>query len=283
MLCFAALHGAVLLRPHGSAILVAVAFVVLVPGAVLLRALDVRPRGTAERLVLSVSGSLAVLLLVTLGVNTVGPAQGLNQPLSTLPLLIALDGVTVLLAIVATLRRASHPVPVPQRVSPLTAMLLLPVLVGVGTQVLEQRGTTWVVAAGLGLGGLALVWAAFAAKQGRDGAVQVVLFSVVLALLWSYSLRSKGLYGFDVQQEFAAFRTTAEALRWHPVDGDSYSAMLSITALPTALWRLTALSPLGVFACCCRCSSRSTRSASTPPPAAGSGRAPRCCPPACSS
>ncbi len=240
-------HAALLLRPNASATLVATAYVLLVPGAVALRALALAPRGAAALLIFCVGASLATLLAAALTVNTIGPAHGIAAPLATRPVAVALDGAVLLLAAVALCRRAANPLPVPRRVAPSSALLLVPLAVAGGTQLLESRGSSALVLAGLVAAGATLLWATAAARAGHEGNVLVAVYCVALALMWSFSLRSRGLYGFDIQQEFASFRTTGETLHWAPLANDPFSAMLSITALPTVLWQVTGLDPLAVF------------------------------------
>lgn len=243
-------HGAVLVQldgPQPSATVVALVYVLLVPGTVVLRALGLRPRGVAPTLVYTVSGSLALLLVAVLGINQLGPLRGLNEPLATGPVVLSLDAVVMVLAAVALFRRGARPVPVPRRVSPAGVLLVVPLTVAAGTQMIENRGSGMLVAVGLVSAGGVLLWALREARAGREGHVVAALYCVALALMWSFSLRSRALYGFDIQQEFASFRTTGGALRWTPLEGDPYSAMLSITALPTALWQATGLGPLVIY------------------------------------
>jgi len=249
-LAVVAFHVAVVVQldgPQPSATVVALAYVLLVPGTVALRALGLRPRGVAPTLVYTVTASLALLLAALLGVNQLGPSRGIAEPLATGPVVLSLDAVTLLLAVVAVVRRTTRPMDVPRRVSPAGVVLVVPLVVAAGTQLVENRGTGMLVGVGLVAAGGVLLWALREARAGRDGHVVLALYCVALALMWSFSLRSRALYGFDVQQEFAAFRTTGEALRWTPLDGDPYSAMLSITALPTALWQATGLDPLLIY------------------------------------
>ncbi|MDO9377313.1 MAG: hypothetical protein Q7T56_00585 [Nocardioidaceae bacterium] len=247
LLAVAAFHVAVLLRDQLSATLVSTAFLLTVPGVLVLRAVGVRPPTTAHAAVYVVASSVAANLAAVLGVIVVSALTGLSQPLSTVRMVLALDVTVLVLAVVAVLRRAVDPVPVPRGVSPLAALLVLPVAMAAGAMLIENRDQSWLAATTIVVAGVVLLWSVRAARDGRDGVVAVVLYCVTLTLLWSYSLRSSGLYGFDVQQEFAAFRTVADSLSWVPAGGDPYGAMLSITALPAAWWQVTGLAPLAIF------------------------------------
>jgi uncharacterized membrane protein len=235
-------HLAVLERAQGSATLVALAFLFVVPGGLVLKALALRPERPAAHLVYAVGSSIASLLAVILAVRALAPALHLAHPLATQPMLLGLDAFMLLLTVIAAIRRQPLGVRIPRQIPSGAWLLGLPLLTAAGTEVLENQSTSWLVIVGLCASGAALLWSFFQVRKGQEGRVLIVLYCCALSMMWSFSLRSKGLYGFDVQQEYAAFRATAQTLAWNPVAGSSYQAMLSITALPTALWQLTGLS-----------------------------------------
>ena len=69
------------------------------------------------------------------------------------------------------------------------------------------------------------------------------LYSVAVAIVYSFSLSGDRLFGWDIQQELRAFTVTMDAGTWsRAVGGDPYRAMLSITALPVVLARMTGIS-----------------------------------------
>lgn len=245
-----AFHVSVLERRQGSATVVALLFLLLVPGHLTVKALRLRPAQALLHLVYSLAGSITGLLAVVLAVRALAGPWHIAHPLATGPMVIGTDILVLLLAAVAAVRRVPISVRVPSRLPASSALLLLPLVTGAGAQLLENDGQDWLVILGLVGSGGALVWAYFQAKQASDGherRVLAVLTACTLSMMWSYSLRSKGVYGFDVQQEYASARMTAGALAWNPVRGSAYDAMLSITALPTALWQMTGLSVIDSF------------------------------------
>ena len=242
-----AFHVAVLERHQGSATLVALLFLLLVPGHLMVRALGLRPAQPLLHVLYALAGSITGLLTVVLAVRALASPLHVRHPLATGPMVIGTDVLVLLLTAVVAVRRMPVAVRIPRRIPPVAALLLIPVATGAGAELLENRNQTWLVIAGLVAAGAALLWAFFEAKRGHEGNVLVVLAACTLSMMWSYSLRSKGLYGFDVQQEYASAHMTAAALAWNPVHGSAYDAMLSITALPTVLWQLTGLSVLDSF------------------------------------
>lgn len=240
-------HLAVLERQQGSATLVGLAFLLFVPGVLLLDALALRPARAAAQLVYTVGASIAFLLAVILAVRALAPVLDIARPLATYPMVVGVDVGLLILTVAAGFRRQLRAVPIPSRLPASSALLLIPVAVGMGAEMLENRNSLWLLVTSLLAAGTALVWSYFQARQGREGRVMLVIYSCALTLLWSYSLRSKGMYGFDIQQEFGAYQATAHSLAWNSVPGSAYSAMLSITALPTLLWQLTGLSGSSCF------------------------------------
>ncbi|MBT0772043.1 DUF2206 domain-containing protein [Kineosporia sp. J2-2] len=241
-------HLAVLGRHNGTATLFATLYLLLVPGTLLLKALGLEPSGAARRLVLTVGASLSGLYAVILLVQVLAPAAGETRPLSTWPMVLGVDALTALLAGVAVLRGNPLTPTLPQRVRGFWALALLPVATAASVEVLQAGGSALGILACLVAAGAVLLWVLLRSRtDGPQDGVALAVYCVALTLLWSFSLRSAGLYGYDIQQEYATFTQTSDALRWSPLDGDSYMAMLSINALPTLLTQVTGLSGLTVF------------------------------------
>src|SRR5262249_3527029 len=81
-----------------------------------------------------------------------------------------------------------------------------------------------------------------------DAELMVVLFSVSLALLWSFSLRGNLVYGFDISSEYYSLTQTVTAGVWHASHpNDAYGAMLSLTVFPAELHELSGVQTLMVL------------------------------------
>lgn len=249
LLALAVLHLAVLFRDNASATLVILLFVCVVPGELLLRACGLDATRGARRLVYAVTASLALFTAGALLVNTALPPVGLTRPLAAGPLLLSVDLAVLVLAAVALARGRSlrlPALPAGRDLAP-AALLLVPLGVAAGVQLLDNGGGPWLVVSALTLAGLAVVGTALALPRLGAPLGAWVLYAGTLSLLWSYSLRGPGLYGFDVQQEFGVFQVTQAGQVWHPVAGDAYHAMLSITVLPTSFAELTGVPAAYVF------------------------------------
>ena len=86
-----------------------------------------------------------------------------------------------------------------------------------------------------------MVWA----KRLSSAQLALVLYGVGLALIWSFSLRGRFLYGFDIATEFQVVDFTFAEGVWRTAhENDAYGAMLSLTVLPGLLEGLTGISGL---------------------------------------
>jgi uncharacterized membrane protein len=233
------------------------AAMVTLPGWLLLGALGIRVTWSARGVVYAVTSSLAVLTAVALLAGVVLAPLGVSAPLAALPYTATLLAACLALAAIA-LRpggpglTASWPVIADgARRHWLLAFAWpagVPLLGAAATLSLDAHDRAWPIWAVVVLTGLLLLGAVFTAHT-VDGQrmTPFVLYGVALTLLWSYSLRTSGLFGFDVRQEYANYSLVDAARHWVPVPGDPYAAMLSITALPVAISQVTGISGLILF------------------------------------
>ncbi len=223
------------------------ALLLTVPGLSLLRALGVSGEALTATPVYIPAASLGVLLAAGAGANFLGPHAGTGAPLRTVPLLVAVEAACLLLLAVPALRR---PVPVAPAALAWPGLrhlwpLLLPLASAVGAARLTNGAGDAVAIAALAAAVGVLVASVVAGSRLDTTQLAMILFSVGLALAWSFSLRSATVYGFDISGELPIVETTRETGVWrlaHP--SDAYGAMLSLTILPALLNALTGMSSL---------------------------------------
>ena len=227
-----------------------VPLLLVVPGVILLSALRLPGRAVAAFPVYVPCASLIVLLGSGLAVDLVGPLVGVTTPLRPLPLLVGLE------AVCATLLAYSADAP-PEVEIPWAALsrpvrmgwpLVLPLVAAVGALRLNS-GHGNAIAVIAAVGSVVLLVAAFCfAPRFGPALLTVVPYAAGLALMWSFSLRSQLVYGFDIASEYYSLHQTVIAGIWqtaHP--GDAYGAMLSVTVLPAELHALSGLPDVQVF------------------------------------
>jgi uncharacterized membrane protein len=225
------------------------AFLLFVPGALLLALAPRQPAQGAARLAYAVAGSVVALMALALALSVILPAVGIQRPLSRLPATLAINAFVVVVGFLAARRvdpidaLLNYSSPRLRRVGLFALLGLLPVGAAIGAELLNNHrmpGVALVVTAACLL---TLLGFLLASDRVPARLLAASLFSVALALLWAYSLRSNHVFGFDIQQEYQAFSLTFHAARWQaPSDGNAYRSMLSITALPTLLSTVTGIS-----------------------------------------
>ncbi len=255
--------------------------VILVPGALALRALGLGA-------VTGWAWLLRVVALSIAGVTAVSFVLGLlpGRALSTAGSLIGLDLLVAALAAVVAMRHRSSAVAfwtstvegggrpgglpvraaadlaarllVPDRgTARLAAFVLVPGAAAVwlavaGAARLDGGGSSALTVAALVCAAAAVVPATLAARRRDDGRIAGAgLYLIGLAVLLATSLRGSGVTGHDIKIEYRVFTDTYAAGSWGPGGANvSYDSCLSITVLPSFLARLLGLAPLDVFTVC---------------------------------
>ena len=234
-------------REIWAAQLLQLLLLVTVPGSLLLRALRVRRRAVAAFPLYVPCAALVVLLVAGLAVDLLGPPFTLDEPLQTLPLLVSLEVVCLLLALFAA--RAPRDAGVPWGAVParpwLAWPLLLPLAAAAGAVLFTNgHGRALAVAAVAAAVG-ALVLGVLMSGKWSPAQLSVLLFGAGLALIWSFTIRGRFLYGFDIATEIQVVDFTfAEGVWRTDHTDDAYGAMLSLTVLPALFQGLTGMSGL---------------------------------------
>ena len=231
-----------------------VAFLLIVPGAALVGASSVRPSHPFVRLGLVVAAGLLLLMAVAVLASIALPHVGVADPLARGPMVVVLDYLVVGLAWAAGQRGDPIFMLLGDAVPRLSATLACVALAGLivmaagGAIVLDNGGGPGLAISALVGVGTLLIVTALRADRLPEWVLGAVLYTVGVALIYSYALRGDHLFGWDIQQEFRAFSGTMGAGAWHPAaNGDPYRAMLSITALPAVLARVSGVSGVSVF------------------------------------
>jgi uncharacterized membrane protein len=223
---------------------------VTLPGILVLRVLRV-PAAAVARFPLYVPiVSLALISLVGLGLDLLGPPLGLDRPLREIPLAITFTIVTGALALAASFTPSTLAVRWPaSRVSALSLVPLALPLVAAAGAVRLNGGDDATVAVVAGVLAVALVaFGVLAAPRLSSVNLGFLVYGLSLALAWSFALRGSFLYGADIAAEFHVVQSTIDAGAWHPSSSnDAYAAMLSLTTLPASLHGLTGISALDLL------------------------------------
>lgn len=237
---------------------IGVAYLLFIPGLVLIKLLKLDSLGTLESVLYSVGFSVAFLMLSGLIINEFGGLVGLTFPLATLPISLFVNTAVLVGAAAASLRRSPRKQP-PQekKISFTPTMLLLaliPALSAIGAYYVDATGSniillfTIIAIAGLFTVGV------LTNRSPKTYAFAIVM--IALALLLHVSLISNYIlpYGGDSPVELYVFTNTQLTSHWNSTfmflsdeAYGRYNAMLSITILPTVYSNMLGIDPTWVF------------------------------------
>ena len=226
-----------------------VPLLLVVPGAILLRALRV-PRGAVSAFPVYVPcASLVVLLGSGLVVDLIGPLVAVAAPIRAGPLLVGLE--VICLALLAKSGNAPSSVAIPWRSfswpTRLAWPLILPLVAAAGALRLNSGHGNGVAVIASAACVVVLVTVIVLAPRLDRSLLAVIVYAAGLAMMWSMSLRGV-LPGFDITSEYYKLHQTVLTGIWHPAHhNDAYGAMLSVTVMPAELHFLSGVPDLLVF------------------------------------
>ncbi|MGH2915648.1 MAG: hypothetical protein ACRDMX_11740 [Solirubrobacteraceae bacterium] len=233
-------------RANWGAALVLVVLALTVPGVLALRAARIPSETVRGYPIYVPASSLLVIVFAGLGWDLIGPLVGVSRPLQGVwsALAVLVVGAALWIIGLGAPRAARLPWRETLARPALLAPLLLPAAAAAGALELTNgaggalaRVTVFAVA-------LAIFACLIVAPRLDRPQIAMILFGCALAALWSYSLRSQEIVGFDISTELFVAKHTQHAGIWHALHPhDAYGAMLSITVLPSALASMTGLSP----------------------------------------
>lgn len=243
---------AVLTPLHGSwavQLLITPALLIL-PGVILLRALRVPGETIAMHPVYVPASSILVLLFSGLAIDLIGPPVGIAAPLRAAPLLIAFEITCFALLACSLGAPAKTRIPWNSLSQPVrkTWPLLIPLLSAAGALRLNSGHSSHVADIAVVVVMVAAVAGFLFASRCGDTLLMVGIFSIGLAMMWSFSLRGNLVYGFDISSEWYALKQTVTSGIWHVNHtNNAYGAMLSLTVLPAELHALSGMPALFIF------------------------------------
>lgn len=214
----------------------------LLPGWLCLKLIN-HKFSSIESLVLSLGLSIEIIMLVGLLLNWSLPILfHINRPLMDKYIVNAL----VLLCASITVYifnkkgRISYQRPnileLARSYSRRSVFLVFPILAILGAIRLNNGASDILTMTLLFLTGLYIIYAAIKAKNFSEGTLAFSLFCMSAAVLFTISLRSWHINGWDINSELYVARLTQTAQRWNiSAFRNPYNACLSITILPTII------------------------------------------------
>lgn len=230
---------------------ITLSFFLLVPGFLFLKFFIDTKWSRWERLSFSLGLSILFCMVVGLALNALGYI-GLDRPLETLKVFVALDiGTLVLIGLHWRKRATFTPNPNYRIFSPRHILLGLPLailpLLAIGGAIRLNNGASNILTL-IMFAAIAVIFVVLIVRRDLQRYYPAALFIFAVSILLSVSLRGEGITGHDIQREFAVFELTMQNAAWNIAEfRDPYNACLSITILPVMLANITGISDPYIF------------------------------------
>jgi uncharacterized membrane protein len=235
-------------------------YLTFVPGIVISRLLKLGSFSWYRRTIFSTGFSIAFLMFSGLLINTVGPAIGISQPLSLIPLVATLSPAVLLLAFISYFREdvhylASAPISINRKfVLSVALPLCLPVVAVVGALLMNFSGNNSILLLLIAMISVCVSVSILVKKLVSPKIYVLIVLMIALALLFHSALVSNYIWGNDIQLEYYVFNLTESNKFWAPnlpmfwdLTYGRFNSMLSITILPTIYSSVLAMDPTWVL------------------------------------
>ena len=221
------------------------AYITFVPGLVIIKLLKFDKLNDVETILFSVGLSIVFLMLIGLFVNELGSLFSFSKPLSEIPLLIALSGLTFIIGVGAYARNNNLTL---QNVNSYNfslktlLLILLPILSITGAVCVNVYQNNLLLIFAISAIAITFIAVLISKRSISQKYYPIIIFVIALSLLYHSSIISNHFvsFGSDVYIENFAFQTTAQNGNWSLPSSLTYSSelsrvnsMLSVTILPT--------------------------------------------------
>lgn len=242
LIALALLNISILTQIHGLSDVMGAVFLAIFPGLLIQRAMAFRAEYVWERIVHTVALSISFVMFAGLAVNTLLPVLNILRPLEQMPILISFD-VFLLILIVTNaflkkeMRIFFSEIPlknVLQQIFPHFLFFIFPISAIAGATILNNGGSNIVTLTTIFIVAVFFLYVVLSEHSKRKNLIITGLYCTSLALLFTASMRSSHVVGWDINAELQVFRLTQAAGYWSMAHlQDAYNACLSITLLPT--------------------------------------------------
>ncbi len=231
--------------------LLVVPYLLFVPGMLVLRTLRLHHLGDVRTLLFAVGLSVTTLMLTGLGMATLYPRLGIEQPLSIGPV-VATTGIVITLLAVFSYRRdkavaSDNALPWKQLFRPsVLSLCLLPFLSILGSYAMNVYHSNVVLLSLIAAVMLAAVWMSTSGSF-LTKLYPFAVFVFALSLLYHASLISSYVWGWDVQQELFSANLVSTTGVWDATAAGQTNSVLSIALLAPIVSAMSGISNVWAF------------------------------------
>jgi len=233
-------------------------FLIFIPGLLILKIFRIHSITPIERIVYSVSVSIAFLIFSGLFINTVLPLFGIAKPISFYPLVSVISIFVIILGIIAYIRdRHSSSGNMPQfniskySLAGILFLILLPILAILGALFISVYSNPIILLILIILIAAVVILVTFN-LLGKN-LYSLAISMIAISLLFQVTLASPQLQGYDIHIEYYLQNLVIQNGYWNSNIAQDYNTALSVTLLcPTysllldmsSIWVLKIIYPL---------------------------------------
>ena len=219
-------------------------------GVLILRILRIHNLGNIENFLYSVGLSIAVTMFLGMAVDLIYPLFGIKTPISTLPLIITFTVFTVCLCFLSHARDKSFEnqtyIDLTGIINPILFLSLIPFLAIFGTYLMNYYGNNSILMIMYILIALIPIMVAFD-KFIPKRLYPLTVFLLSVALLFSSSLISNYINGWDINMEYYFSNGVVTNSYWNTAIPEILNSMLSIVIVEPIFSKISGLNVADIF------------------------------------
>ena len=231
--------------------LLAVGYLLFVPGVLILRVLRLHRLGDVRTALFAVGLSVATLMFVGLLMSTLYPLLGIERPLALVPVVITMGILIGLLAALSYWRDqhfTEYGIVRWQQVlqPPVVALCVLPFFSILAAYAMNAYQSNVLLLCLIIVMAVTAFWTSTSPSFPKPF-YPLAVFVIALALLYHGSLVSPYVWGWDIQQELYNANLVLANAQWNVHAPGSVNAVLSITLLAPLLSTMSGVSVVWIF------------------------------------
>ncbi len=219
-------------------------------GILLLRILRIHGLGNIENVLYAVGLSIAAGMFFGMLINLTYPLLGITKPISLIPLIITFTIFTGLLLALSYMRDRTYDKPtsidLTGLINPIIAFTLLPFVAIFGTTLMNYYHDNIILMIMFILIALLPLLVAFKVFLPKK-LYPFAIFSIALSLLFSTSLISNYLTGWDINTEYYFSNLVVTNSYWNSSIPQMLNAMLSLVIIVPVFSKISGLNVVGIF------------------------------------
>lgn len=225
----------------------------LLPGLLFIRLLDPIIEDTVEKLVLTFSICISILIFIGLSLSYISQSIGIYRPLSTESLLIMFDSFCLLFIIMLSGKKfsvikLSFPKNQLTRYDKLflSIAILIPVWSFWGTHMINRYSYNTLLLGLFIFVSIVILLVSIYHEKISSNIYPIIILSISISFVLLYPMRSDHLLGMDVHSEYYLFQEVINNLSWQLVPSDNFLLLgpcASISLLPAIFQLILQVNP----------------------------------------